>query len=622
MSTSSINFHNTSANGVNPSLNRNLEFNYVITFVNYNQGLIDINSLQSFLPDFQAPFIPYDINYEFSFANTSYQQSINNYVDTISSSDWTSKLNTTALEEQKLDFGRKKIFEKQNGTAIDARKLELFLDENRPTTTLENNNLFFIYVLNFSRFDAATDKHWFNATEVDPDSMKQRFYWRLEWDYPLNYDVKFPYAAFSEQSDIAMIDPTAFQWYLYWRAIWNRDTEVHDSYIKDLSELIKNESANEQKNIVTDTLKTWLYDWITNIYGMVTFPLELDVSVDVQLNVIYDALEEPKNKLEWIINEEFVSDEISYISQSTSITVNVNYISLQDDAQMVAYLESSEADYFTLQGKETAFKDWKYYYGEKIWYELDQNSPSIANYFSESSADILVKGLIFLLDNASYAGSIEFIPWSGGLYTGIGGNQVITILWELDRAFMPDRVTHKSGLSKVLVHEIGHSIGLPHTFTNRFTSDFSSDVMGYYPGAANFSKLVTNAYWRNAVDNQISLLYQAYDQVYADNLDVASELLILTETKFNEALTLHSQKEYVLSYKFIKELIMDLEIYYSPDGTTTTTKTSSERSTTQETNLFLRTIAEGTLFIFVLNFRRKNQGLSRRTGISRFFKRE
>ena len=114
------------------------ELNYAITFVNYNPEVLNQEDLENSLPQEYGPLIHYDINYELNFASPSYESDVNSYVDSIATPDWTSKINETALEAQKLDFQRTDIFESQTGTAIDARKLEIYMDEHPHDNNLNN----------------------------------------------------------------------------------------------------------------------------------------------------------------------------------------------------------------------------------------------------------------------------------------------------------------------------------------------------------------------------------------------------------------------------------------------------------------------------------------------------
>ncbi|MDH5400944.1 MAG: hypothetical protein OEY49_00525 [Candidatus Heimdallarchaeota archaeon] len=534
-----------------------IEMNISINFINFDTSLLDLNSIRSQL-QFTYFYnyygdLNYDVILDLQVPDQSYTDQLNAYIDTITTDDWTSKLNETAINEQKVNFVRKDIFEQQNGKAIDARLLEQYLSANKPSTNLNDNNLYHMFVFNLSRLDIGTNKHWLNATEIDPDSMSSRFYWRLEWDYPLNYDVKFPYAAFSEQTDVAILDPTSFQWVLNWRSIWNDNTIYHPSYDNTLTELINNETPSNARPIVTDTTSKWITDWLENIYGMGLFGegINLRENVNSQTIVVYNSTQKSEEELRWIINEQLSIDKLGYIANSTNIEFVVNYYDINNDTFLKDLIENAEIDYSAYQGIDPPFENWRFYNGDQLWGEIFSNSILRGNYFERTDATLPIKGLILLLDNASYAGD-SWIPWTGGLYTGLGGNGIVTMLWELDRAFMPDGTTHKAGLSKVLIHEIGHSIGLPHTFGNSFVSDFISDVMGYYPGTANFSVLISQAFWRRNLDKIIFTLYNAYTEAYTHWGSTFPDLLPYLDELYLNAMSLHAQKLYLESYTIIQ----------------------------------------------------------------------
>ncbi|MCE7734801.1 MAG: hypothetical protein GPJ54_08000 [Candidatus Heimdallarchaeota archaeon] len=571
------------------------EQNYVITFINYDQGLLDTNLISSGLPSHGGNTLSYKINYEFQFANESYQNMINDYIDTISTTSWTSSLNDTALKEQKVDFGRKSIFERQNGTAIDAQLLEDFMSDNSASTTLKDENRFYLYVFNLSRFDDVNGDHWFNVSEIDPDSEVQRFYWRLEWDYDLgnNFDVRFPYAAYSNSSEISLIDPTAFQWYLEWRAIWNKNTDPHDSYYADLDHLIQGLDSIGQSNIVIDTITEWLNDWISKIYNMYFFPEELGKSMSVQMQVMYRGSESTAENLQWIVNSELVKISVNNLLQSSNIEVNVNFVDLEQDEFMRNLFLNAKVQYSDLQtGSSDPFSDWEFYNGDTLWTSIATDSSLNSQYFDDQAADIVVKGLLYLIDNASYVGPDDWIPWNGGLYTGLAGDRKMSMLWELDRAFMADHTTRKSGLSRVLIHEIGHAIGIPHTFDaqgdqsfDTFTSDFAFDVMGYYPGAANYSQILSKLYQREAADVEIQNLIQSYQIRFDGTSDTTLEYV---SGIFDEAIQLHKERRYNEAYSLLinayNALIQDttnpsLQPTSTSSSTTQTSTTGSETDT-------------------------------------------
>ncbi|MDH5400945.1 MAG: hypothetical protein OEY49_00530 [Candidatus Heimdallarchaeota archaeon] len=557
------------------------EMNIAINFINFDLNLLDLTALQSNFENTQLyrnyGSTEYNIIFELNTPDQDYTESLNNYIDTITSEDWTSRLNETAILEQRAEFTRKDIFEQQYGKAVDARLLEQYLSNNKPTTTLNDNNLYHIFVFNLSRLDVGANKHWLNVTEIDPDSMSSRFYWRLEWDYPMNYDVKFPYAAFSEQSDIAIIDPTSFQWVLNWRRYWNTDTVYHQSYDKTLTELITSQTIEQARNTVTDTTSKWVGDWLNRIYGMSLMGDEpkLGGSTNAQFIVGYNSSQKSRSEIEWIINEQLVSDELGFIANSTDVDIIVNYYDVKSDHVLQNILRNAEIDYQSVYGTPP-FENWTYYDGIDLFNAVVVNSELNNNYFIDSTADIPVKGIILILDNASYASdSPSLTPWTGGLFTGLGGGGIVTMLWELDRAFMPNGVTHKAGLSKVLIHEIGHSIGLPHTFTNSFVSDFISDVMGYYPGTANFSTLISQSFWRRNVDNKIQELLTRYQETYLDYTNYYPNIVSYVFENYKLAMEIHAQKKYLELIPMIEHL---LHVLNFPEQYTSVSEYSSEFS--------------------------------------------
>ncbi len=367
-------------NGESLNLQPTLEKNFTITLLNYNEDLIDTRMIEASLPEF---FIydtyTFTLNYEIVFASSDFESDFNNYVDSISTTDtWTSKLNNTALNEQKNNFERKDIFERQNGTSIDASKLEKYLDDRSVESGKVSYN---IYMLNLTRLDTTDNKHWFNVTEVDPDSGRQRFYWRLEWDYSMNYDVRFPYAAYSSVTDTSFIDLTSFQWYLTWRAIWNKDVLSDDSYFSQLQDMIRGKLDSEARSIIANTMITWLGDLIVYSYNMYNFPTDIKTDVNTNIVIVYNSTQKSAEDLSWIVNPSVIREQMGIILQTQRVGVKIDFVDLNEENTMLDFVNEAKVDYNELQPSSTAFSNWTYYDGGRLHWGISENPDIRKKYF-------------------------------------------------------------------------------------------------------------------------------------------------------------------------------------------------------------------------------------------------
>ncbi|MFW9990651.1 MAG: hypothetical protein ACFFD4_01205 [Candidatus Odinarchaeota archaeon] len=565
-----------------------------IIFVGYDQGLINTAEIDSKLPHYgsvslgagEKAYYSYQVSYACHFADQSYKQAIDAFVANHSQDDPTVQLDIAALEHQAEFWEPQDIFFPKNGTAIDGNALEIWLDQNRYVPKAD----YCIYLLNFSYFDTGERDHWFEVMDIDGDTGINKHWYRNEFDFPWNLDAEFPYAGYTgyESPDI-YLDPYSFQWYLKWREIWNFlniNDGNHEFYDEDLDHFIltHDPSTSSGKTAIND----YIGDWLAEIVPISLFwdPVNRidysdDISVQVKIFNGVSSLGFSNDDLEWTVNETTFLKAYEELLPGSSIVLEVEFLDLLDYPGIQQLLDYCHYSY---SPATPPIDDYTYYNGYALFSSLF-SSLYIQQFFDLTAADLVVTGYAFVLDNASFGGT----DWAGGgLYTGLGGGGRTLQLMELDRLYYPNRTTMDStprqGFSKVLVHETGHAIGFPHTFTTtQYAPDFTGDTMGYYGGFSRFSCVRIESFQRYAAEQEIFMASMMAQDHMLD--DTEAPWLVYLQSAWDSIAANYSEKNYVEARKSAMEfqqLLVDGPFEVPP--ILTTTKTTTTNTTTETTS--------------------------------------
>jgi hypothetical protein len=534
-----------------PLFNRTQTLEMAFVFINYDNGILDFEQIENYLLDKLWGYETFDyfVNYTFYEANSSYEQDVVDYIDTIAETEAvTSRLNMTALEDQADDGHLRDIFYEQNGTAIPAEKVEEWFHDN----PYESSSDYCYYVMNLTKFDSAdhSEEHWFTAEEIDPDSGVQRHWWRNEWDFPLNFDAKFPYAGYGQKYEDYFFDPSSYQWYTQWYYLWNNINPGVRHYAKmDLDEFM---SIGADPN---DYLEQWIFDivlfqhWIPEpVYGA-------NISIDLVIfhNVSHLGLN--ISDLQWVVNETEIHEAFSELAPNSDLTIRVSFEKWTDYPELQIYFDNAEIDPQGAFNGDPPIPNYHYYDGFYLFEEYLWRNSFTGNFYTPAMlSEVNVTGYAFILDNATLAAPGI---WSGGgIYTGLGGDGQMMQLLELDRLFYPNYTVPRQGFTGVIIHEAGHAIGYPHTFGDEICiSDFIGDVMGYYPGSSRYSKVRIEAFQRQAMNiravNVTNILIQEANDNYKK---ISQENVTLVLGLQDEILELRSEHSYVAAWVKIMEL--------------------------------------------------------------------
>ncbi len=483
-----------------------------VVFVGFQVDTIDTPLIDLYLQNnrqfiYGSYIINWNVNVSYHFADSSFYSALKACIlqSSVNGTATTSALNETALQIQKETGTKMSIFQPQSGRAIDALAVEEWLTTNPYDSTFEPS--YWFYVVNFTEFDSQDHalEHWYNTTELDFEANNYRDFWRLEWDNALNPNVQFPYACFTSQSRVFLIDPSAFQWYLTWARIWwglSASGPKYAYYYEDLDEFLRTHdvSTSQGKSDFAAYLGGWLDDGLSNLVvpDMFTPTDTLKAkSVSIQALILNNASDDgyTDEAMEWIINTTLAETAITDLAPFLNVDVSLVFRTLLDDPILEGIFDAAVI-------QQTS--GWTYYDGYQIWNGLSIVKDS---YFNFSAADIVINGYVFLEKNMS------MIVY-GGEYTGLGGEGQILVMKEVGRYFQEDGISPKSGLGLVLIHEAGHNFGFPHTFVHgtAYAGDFAFDVMGYYPYSFYFTLFRKDCFRRLVVDYKTLELGELMDE--------------------------------------------------------------------------------------------------------------
>ncbi len=535
-----------------PLFENNQILEIAVVFINFDHEILTFGEIN--LPNmlWGIEILNYIVDYSFYEANDSYKTNVMNFIDSIAKPNAvTSKLKLDELNAQAIDGHVRDIFEIQNGTAIPAEEIEEWFHSN----PYEQSSDYCYYVLNLTKFDTTdhSEEHWFSVKELDVDTGVQRHWWRNEWDFPLNFDVSFPFVGYGHKYRNYFFDPTAYQWYTQWYYTWNNiSTETRYYSETDLDEFLHSNGN------FTDYIEQWLTDVILYQH-YVPYP-EYGKGISVELAVFHNVshLGLSSDDLKWVVNETEVVEALSQLAPNSEITFTVDFKSWNDYPEIQSFFSMSELDPQESYSGDPPIPDYRYYDAYTLYTEYLWDPDFTGKVFDkELQSEINVTGYAFIIDNATFASPGI---WSGGgLYTGLGGSGQIVQLLELDRLFYPNRTKTRQGFTNVVIHETGHAIGYYHTFGGEICiSDFIGDVMGYYPGTSRYSKVRIEAFQRQAVNIRAVNETNNFINEVNDQFSLLSQEEIERITEFQEQF-LASRKNH--SYAIAWDVLAELEFY-------------------------------------------------------------
>jgi hypothetical protein len=368
--------------------------------------------------------------------------------------------NTTAFDQGK----RNQVFTNETGKAYDA---ELTLDHIADNLWNQKMNEYSLFVFNFTQLSGLDTDHWFIVKPEDIDSGKYAHGFFTGTTGLINGKQVSAWGG-SDRRPLYFIDLASKVWFGdFINHVW--PSGYFDNTIR----------RNINSPISQEDKITWINNYINQFFALVFLePILPSVptgyEIEVPNIVFYNwssyniTLEDSK----WIINDNTVEENLGDAYEWMNFHFESEWFNLHEFPDIMTEMKKymnfiPEEGIYLLEIKQGFFN-----------YVKDIIVPI---FVPESSGDVNLPSVVFLLDNTIFTldqDRIAGVSWQGIQLQGITPTRTYDVNGQADR-----------GLSQVLIHEIGHSLGLPHPFvpSDGWAPDFTASVMGYYTSWPEFS---------------------------------------------------------------------------------------------------------------------------------------
>ncbi len=491
-------------------LTRVEEYILDLQFVGFDQELIsedDIkDNLYHYFPSYSSHARAHmNYTYEFSYMSTEDTLLLENYLLSIAEvgEGVGYTLNITQLQSDLITRQRNDIFIPADGMTFDVKLVEEFLYNNLYNPPASDKPGYTLFIFNFSKFDSYEDKidHYYFFETIGYDSNRTTDWWYSGYR---NLDRRQA-IGFGGEHRFCFVDLSAQTWYFDWiKTAWSGFTTHGWKYYQypDIDALTRavDLSTGSGKLFLNQYIAEFIYGYMGNLFGLTLTNPPIAQSVSMQAKVFYNLTDAgyPLEETKWVLSEERILTQLEKDFPWIDWHISVEYVSLDDYPDLYDYIKEN------YKPETNVLEVWS-----EFFYML-QNQ--LSDHFDYSIADILLPCYTFLNDEIgfSYLGT-QFAGLGGMGWQILVGNQYS--IYEYGDTNKPLR-----GMTDVMIHELGHSLGFPHPHSgsNGWVSDMVQEVMSYFSPIPSFSVFFRDIlgrthgdfyYYRAQVDYEAALDY-------------------------------------------------------------------------------------------------------------------
>ncbi len=556
-----------------------------LEFVGFDESLINETDIEErlYLYFFQGQSgigeTVINFTLEFNYASQAEYDSFVTYIGTMGTNGTGVgyDLNTTQLELDIASGERNDILIPQDGLLMDAELTESYIYNNLYAEDPLKPG-YSLYFLNFSVLDNEDHslEHWYRAEALDYDTNETSTAWFSGYS-------NIPFVStlgWGGNYRFCYLDLSARTWYYDWIEIaWNDlgSTGTFSYYdykdIDELSQLVDITSV-AGNDIYLEYLADYIQAYIINVFGGYYFKNPIAESYSLQVKVFNNLtnIGYTIDDVNWVISEARIRNQLVEDFPWIEWNIEVEYVNILDYPVLYDYIADNVQ--YDVNGPYIEIMDGFFY----------MLASQLETHFDYDAADIILPCYFFMNDRVG-------LQYYGISFAGLGGmgwEILVADQYTLFESGDPEYL--RSGMSSVMIHELGHSLGYPHPHSEStgWGSSFIEDVMNYFTrGEESFSSFYIDALARAHANYYISYgcLQQDFaieDFIDAESPDYLQAYLSEIGALLQQAISEYESMDYIDSVYSAKAAIDAVEEfnYYldNPDETNTPTPTETSVS--------------------------------------------